>query len=149
MAKIDLKDTKLDVFVKLSNGNPGALSVLVDWNRRGSDIDPDAMTPILSMLSLDTLEIYGSNIWILFKDRCSEDMVRFVGLLRAWQLGFVSTDQIREAANPNGRMLFDREEVLDKVEARLPRFQKRAELPVFPKRDRSQVVAEPSDENAP
>ena len=40
--KVDLKDTLPDMLFKISEGNPGALSVLVRIIKESPEIDPDS-----------------------------------------------------------------------------------------------------------
>ncbi len=57
--KIQLTDTTLDLVTKMSEGNPGALSVLMDMVTSGHT---------LVILSLDDMNIRGSQIWVGWKD---------------------------------------------------------------------------------
>ena len=78
--RIKATDTARDVFLKLSeetpNGgafNPGGLNVCMQIMEKGAKIDPDCPFPLLALLSFDTLGIYGSRIWMLYKDVCKQD----------------------------------------------------------------------------
>lgn len=62
----------LDAIISMADGNPGAISVL------GALLGADAV----SILILDELEIYGSDIWILYKDECEENLDRLMEELR-------------------------------------------------------------------
>ena len=61
--KIELTDSTQDVFVKMSEGNPGALTVLMDMFNG----DPNN---VLLVLSLDDMNIRGPQIWVGYKDYC-------------------------------------------------------------------------------
>lgn len=93
MSKIKLDDTMLSVFSKMSEGNPGAMSVLANLVKYGRYIDPYAES-FMYILMLDERGIYGSRIWILYKDICGESIVRLMFLIRACQLGIVMTDDL-------------------------------------------------------
>ena len=54
----------------LSEENPGAINVLIQW------IESDPMA-LLAILILDSKRLYGSHIWMVYKDVCSEDIERF------------------------------------------------------------------------
>ena len=54
----------------LSEGNPGATGVLVQWFASG----PMAL---MEMLTLDTKRLYGSRIWEIYSDVCGHDLERF------------------------------------------------------------------------
>jgi hypothetical protein len=102
--------------------------------RQGAEIDPDDFAGGLgNLLSMDTLGLYGSRIWMLFKDVCKEDLRVTCALLRAWQLGFLSDMKLKTAIDNYGEGI-DVAWLVAQVEKRLPRFQKAA------------VVVEPSTE---
>lgn len=61
------KDTEQDAVVKLCEGNPGAINVLMSLRETQDDY-------IFLWIALDKNGINGSNIWILFKDECGEDI---------------------------------------------------------------------------
>ncbi|MCD6323260.1 MAG: hypothetical protein J7L77_09575 [Clostridiales bacterium] len=63
-----LSATPIEVVTALSDGNPGAISVLIQIINKG-------MEDFLSLLLLfDTHNIYGSSIWIAYKDYAKEDI---------------------------------------------------------------------------
>lgn len=66
MTILKVTDTLLDVLTKLSQGNPGALSVLCQILKE--DQENGDGTLVFQLLKLDTLGIYGSLIWMLYKD---------------------------------------------------------------------------------
>ncbi len=122
--RIGLEDDFKAMAVKLCEGNPGALNVLINLVKQEPTIDPDsAMGPYGTILSLDAMGIYGSHIWILFKYRCGESLVKLVGLLRAHQLGFVSDDTITLASqSPTTPVELDTDALLKRVQEELPAF---------------------------
>ena len=133
MSKIILQDSIMDVFLKLAVGNPGALTVCMEVYKKGPAIDPDAaLGGLASLLDLDDLGIYGSHIWLLFKDICGEDLVKTIAVLRARQLGFISDYAIKAAifAAENGRgtrgNYLNTANLLARVQKRLPKFGKEA-----------------------
>lgn len=75
MSRIKLNDTGMSAAIKMNDGNPGALTVIVQFMKMGAEIDPDsALGGITPILDLDTLGIYGPRIWMLYKDVCKEDV---------------------------------------------------------------------------
>jgi len=120
--RIELSDTIQDIVVKLAEGNPGALSVCVQMLTETEKIDPDAILKGLSgLLMLDTLGIYGSEIWILYKDVCGEDITDTIAILRGFQLGIVTENQLHYAIQNRGNGL-DINDVLNQVKKQLPNF---------------------------
>lgn len=96
--RITLEDNAIAAIMKLSGGNPGALNVVMSLYQEGSAIDPDDVFGGLGqLLSLDTLGIYESDIWMLFKDVCDEDLTKVVLLLRSCQLGLLSECDLKRA----------------------------------------------------
>lgn len=70
----NLNSTAMDIVVKLSDGNPGAVTVLMKMLQ-------DPMN-LLAILLFDTFSIYGSNIWIAYKDYAKEDINVLISALR-------------------------------------------------------------------
>lgn len=120
--------TLMDIVCLLSDGNPGAVRVMAEIARSITTIDPDdCLGAFGPLLQLDTIGIYGSDIWILFKDLCGESIVNTIGILRAEQLGLVSDRTVLNAIADCKRGIGSsfRGEVLTilaKVMKRLPNF---------------------------
>jgi hypothetical protein len=122
MTRITLQDDAMSAVVKMVEGNPGAATVCTGILKQGQHIDPDAMMGGLgTILWMDTLEIYGSKIWMLFKDVCGEDLTKMLGLLRAVQLGLLSKPDLNAAILNCGQGI-DVDELLEQVKAHLPNF---------------------------
>lgn len=104
MARIKLEDTVQDVLVKMSDGNPGAISCMMAILQEHDKIDPQAfMGGLGAILLFDTYEIYGTNIYILFSDKCGRDVRKMLMLMRATQLGYFSHLRLREMASDQMR----------------------------------------------
>ena len=124
MSRIQLNDTAMSAAVKMSEGNPGALSVCAMMLRQGGEIDPDDFAGGLgNLLSMDTLKIYGPQIWMLYKDVCGQDLRVTCAVLRANQLGYVSESALHNAIENYGEGL-DVPSLVAQVEEFLPRFQR-------------------------
>jgi hypothetical protein len=126
--KITLTDTFIDIVMKMSNGNPGAITVISQLFKEESKIDPDsALAPFGTILSLDAMGIYADKIWILYKNVCSSNIIRLVALIRANQLGFISNETIEDAIKPENVLKpnsIDTIYLLQKVQKQLPNFAK-------------------------
>lgn len=129
--RIELNDTLHDIVLKLGEGHIGAISVLAKMSTQGDEIDPDDFLKGLgSVLFLDTLGIYGYKVWFLYKDICKESILNTIGILRAVQLGIFPADRLQKIIStedaggrinmPDGLL----EELIAKVQARLPSFAK-------------------------
>lgn len=120
--KLELTDTMEDVLFKMSEGNPGALTVCLQIIKDGGQIDPDdAMGGIGKLLSLDAMGLHGSKIWMLYKDVCKQDLPKMLALLRGRQLGFVNEAKILHAVENYGDGI-NVDDICDQVVKRLPRF---------------------------
>jgi hypothetical protein len=72
--KIGLRDSVMELMFKMSEGNPGAMSVLMQILQNSEDV--------LTILDLDDMNIRGSQIWVGFKDYCGEDIDKFIAAAR-------------------------------------------------------------------
>lgn len=139
MSRIKLTDAMGDIAVKMTEGNPGALRVLMEIIEQGKAIDPhDGFAPMGPILSLDTRGIYGPRIWVLYTNVCHGSLVLTIAVLRSVQLGFVPEAALNAAIDSYGEG-FDAVAAYRQVKERLQNFANYEELqPVGPK-----VSAEP------
>lgn len=120
--RINLKDTTQDALIKLAEGNPGALSVCIMFIKETAEIDPDsALGGLGNLLRLDNMGIYGSRIWMLYKDVCGQSINKTIAILRAHQLGFLGESELRFAIDDYGRNI-DVNDLCEKVKEQLPKF---------------------------
>ena len=79
-----------------------------------------------ALMILDTWEIYGSSIYVLFSDKCNREVRRMLMLMRATQLGLFSHLKLKEMAADQSRQVNLTEdefaELDQKVCGRLERF---------------------------
>lgn len=74
MSKYDPSDNIKDNIVSMSDGNPGAITVLTQI----VNTDPD---PRELFKTLDEMNIYGPRVWLGYKDYCSEDVDKFINCI--------------------------------------------------------------------
>ena len=116
-----LSMSPLDIVKEMADDNPGAITVMLKIIQKGQDIDPDdVLAPYGALFALDTLDCYGSRIWMLYKDVCGENINATIGVLRANQLGFVPSKVLHAAIN--GTHKLDVQHLLKQVKDRLPAF---------------------------
>lgn len=129
MNKIELTDSVQDIIVKMADGNPGALTAMTQIMANSEKIDPQSdMRGLSSVLLLDTYEIYSTDIYVLWDNKCNRDVRRMIMLLRATQLGFfpylklqkMAGDRMQEIDLTNNEWL----ELDNKVCDRLDEFAK-------------------------
>ena len=68
--KIGMHMSPMDIMFKLSEGNPGAINVM------GQMLQEEV--GFLYILSLDDMNMWGSQIWVGYKDYCGEDIKKFI-----------------------------------------------------------------------
>jgi hypothetical protein len=120
--RIEGSDSIMNMVIKLSEGNPGALTVCMNAFQNDPEIDPiGALGGLAPMLALDTLGIYGSRIWMLYKDVCGERLPYFLAMLRGWQLGYLPEATLDAAIDDYGKGL-DVDAIAAKVCERIPEF---------------------------
>jgi hypothetical protein len=121
MSRLKLEMNINDALFALGEGNPGAITVLMDSIARNQQIDPDSGLGELGLvLNLDHFEIYGPRIWRLYKDLCREDLPRTTAVVRAVQLGILPRETLDGAIDGNADI--DVEDIVRKVQEELPRF---------------------------
>ena len=118
MPRIQLTDNLIDVVMKMSDGNRGAMSVCTQIVQQADGIDPMGVPGLIYLLHLDTLEIYGPRIWMLYKDVCHHSMTDMLGLLRGYQLGFLSPAVLKNGIENYGDGI-DIADILKQVSERL------------------------------
>ncbi len=120
--KLDMNNRQL--LLAMGGGNTGALTVLARLLKYGALIDPQAAFGGLGVImSLDTDDIYEHRIWMLYKDVCKEDLVAFVGMTLAVQLGKLDIKTLNHAIDNRGEGL-DVDAVLKAVKDELEEFGK-------------------------
>ena len=125
--RLTLDDTVMTSIMKLAEGNPGAMRVCSEIMKNGEKIDPQGMGGFGSLLSIDSLGIYGSRIWLLYKDICRENLVYTIAVLRAWQLGLLPENTLQRAIDCKATCLgtpteINPKELYAKVKERLGDF---------------------------
>lgn len=120
MSRLRLDMNFNDVLFALSDGAPGAITVIMDAFRHGDDIDPEGMGAWGFVLNLDMMEIYGPRIWMLYKDLCGENLSHTIALVRSVQMGVLHAETLNAAIDGKGSIHIER--TLEKLKERLPSF---------------------------
>ena len=69
--RITLDMSAVDIIITMADGNPGAVTVMTELVKRHP-------FGILDILKLDIARVYGSDIWIIYKDVCAGDIEIFM-----------------------------------------------------------------------
>lgn len=103
MGRIKINDNIIGAIIKMSDGNPGAVTVCSKMYNCGKTVDPDAAFGGMNgLFLLDAYNIYGASIWMLYKDVCGEHIGRTLALLRACQLGILDPSILKHAIANHG-----------------------------------------------
>lgn len=122
--RITLDDNAMTMAMKLSEGNPGAVTVCLKLIENNAVVDPiSAWGSFGTLISLDSCGIYSYQIWMLFKDVCNQDIVKVIALMRAWGFGFVSKEDLIHAIDNRGSGI-NVDDLMEKVLLRLEDFWK-------------------------
>ena len=99
MSRLELTDNAMSSMVKMAEGNPGAAMAITEIMANAEKIDPQAFAGGIGvLLSLDGYGIYGTDIYVLYSDKCDRNVRRMLMLLRATQLGLFSHLKLKEMA---------------------------------------------------
>lgn len=122
MSRLQLEMHVNDALFAMSEGNPGAIRVMMDAFEECPKVDPEnTMGGWAFMLNLDTCEVYGHRIWGLFKRVCSEDLAKSIALVRSVQMGVISREQLDGAIDETSSL--DVDETIRRLKERLPSLQ--------------------------
>lgn len=104
----NLEHSLFDMLAVMAENNPGAITAMASMVKIQQQTDPQSALKEFGIpMVLDTYGIYGSNIWQLYKDVCSEDAHKMLMLLRATQMGiFSSTKLVQLSTEVEARALF-------------------------------------------
>jgi len=114
--EISLNSTLTDLMVLMSEGNPGAVTVMVAM------IKEDPSLGMIHIISLDDMNIRGTQIWIGYKDYCDKDIKKFIEAIKKRDPAMVDVIN-REGLNGNHKEMavtsgasFDGRKLLPKKE---------------------------------
>jgi hypothetical protein len=118
-----------EMIIAIVSGNIGAMNAVIELTKAAPQTDPDAILAQLGpVLTLDTFEIYGPDIWTLYKDICGQSAAAMLAVLRAVQLGIATEHEVK-AGIAAGHLGADRAanaarvaELIAAVKAALPKF---------------------------
>lgn len=124
--RITLHMTTIDAIVALAEGNPGATVAMTELMKSAATIDPEHMLGALApLLMLDSFGIYGSHIWMVYKDICNHDVTKTLAVIRALQLGIIRKNQLNLDDNNRAHLTnITLDELYAQVCAELPEFGK-------------------------
>lgn len=110
--------------MKMVEGNPGAINVCVDLLKYSEQINPGAgkFGGMAYIVALDEFEIYGSRIWMLYKDVCGENINKVIAVLVARDAEIVTQKELDLAINGVGLKL-DLDSIMATVTEKFPQLE--------------------------
>lgn len=121
MSRLNINDSVTDIFVKMGEGNPGAMTAMMQL----IGYTKTSFGGFGSILHLDSFEIYGTDIYVLWSDICERDIVKMQAVLRACKLGLFPSNTLKDACSRqdySGRSMVPVAELYDMVKRELPNF---------------------------
>lgn len=73
---IEMNENVMEIVAKMSEGNPGALSIMMEILKE----DPEM--GIMQLLFLDDMNIWGTQIWYGYKYYCDSDIKKFIECIK-------------------------------------------------------------------
>jgi hypothetical protein len=120
MSRLKLDMSFNDAVFAMSDGNPGAITVIMDGFRLGDSIDPQGMGGWGFVLNLDQYGIYGSRVWRLYKDLCGESLSKAIAMVRSAQMGLISAETLNTAIDGTAKV--DVDQTVSRLKEKLPGF---------------------------
>ena len=117
MLRITPNDDLESAILKMAGGFAASLKILTQIVEEGPKIDPDLEHSGLGhMLLLDRYGIYGTDIYMLFNDKCGGDLRKLLLLIRATQLGKYPESKLKELAGDQFNQVSISDEVWEELD---------------------------------
>lgn len=96
MGKLNVFGTIQDNFIIFSEGNPGAFSTLFELSKQVQDRIG------LFLITLDKMELYGSQLYMLWNDCCNRDINKVIKILELYEREIITQKDIDERVKTVG-----------------------------------------------
>lgn len=120
--RINLSDSISTVFTKMADGNPGALKVLLEMIK----ISETGVNGLFTILNLDSLGIYGTDIYVLYNDICDRNISKTMAMISAVELGILQEEILKDACSRqdfSGKGLIPVEDIYNQMLELVPDYQ--------------------------
>jgi len=84
--RISISGNMLDLFMQMSEGNPGAITALSEVIKAD-----DASSGLVPILNLDDMGMRGAQIWVAYSDHCKKDIKVFMQAIKDRDPAMVAT----------------------------------------------------------
>jgi len=88
---------------RLCQSNPGCIRSLVELVECYGPVHNPHIEALGLFHLLDEFEIYGTEIYILWNDKCNQDIEKFILLIRATQFNIVTLKNLKRMAEDQRR----------------------------------------------
>lgn len=117
MSRITMIDDAKSALIKICEGNPGAINACCCIIKEGIKVFPyvDGWTYILA---LDTLEIYGTDIYVLWSDICQRDTQKMIAALKVANMDASKANVLKDACHRqdySGRKLLQEDDIYKRI----------------------------------
>ena len=82
-------DTTVDLIVKMSEGNPGAIAFCSELMKFGT-------LGVVTIINLDDIGLYGDRLYMLWNDCCGRSAEKAIKVVKARNFGKLSNQDIRD-----------------------------------------------------
>lgn len=91
----------------LSQGNPGAMTVLLKWTETtlANQKDRASLTALMNLLLLEEIHVTGPAIWGLYKDVCQETLTCLEDVAALALSGAITQEELHYAIENRGKGL--------------------------------------------
>lgn len=117
MSRITRMDIANRALVKICEGNPGAINACCCIVKAGAKVYPyiDGWEYIMI---LDTLEIYGTDIYVLWSDICQRDTQKTIAILKIAKRDTAKAEVLKDACHRqdySGRKLLLEDDIFKNI----------------------------------
>lgn len=110
-------DTPISAVTKLCNGNPGAINACCALIKEGAHIYP-YIDGYRYIMMLNSIGIYGTDIYVLWSDICQRDLEKMIPMLRIATRDPSKADLLRDACSRqdySGRRLLQEDKIFGRI----------------------------------
>ena len=104
MNRIKFTDSTMDIVVKMSDGNPGAIQTMMELI---TEINKDVKNFGILLFIDGQLGLYGSQLYQLWNDCCGRDIQKVIKIVELCMSGEISAMEILEHVNQSYGLPFE------------------------------------------
>lgn len=101
MSRLELSDSGKDVILKMSDGNPGAITFMIQLLSSGHPTD------MMIIVTLDALGIYGSKAYMVWNDICDKNLETVRLMMMNLSFGKITKEHLLENLSQGRAVPYD------------------------------------------